>query len=510
MVDKRLKSPFKAYSLAMCLTLVLMYYSYHFGILNPMFKPLAEHVFEFDMEKDKIELNLFEGLCNTSIVIGELLGSMIFPYLRRTLGLRTLHIVSDLYAIGILFLYLIPDLYVFVATRLLIGIYGGLGFNMTSAMFAECFPGSVVGFGNSVGGLMFEGGVMLGLVSENFIDYSKIEEYYKLMLIFPIIFPFLKLLATLCLWRHPTPGHILRSKKKRTEAQLKAELTKSLSQFYILEKPEEAIKVEMAIYDEESKNKAGKETGEWSKLLEKGTRIRVLSGVLVTMANQLSGANLIIMFSNKLFSTLTENFQVLTTIIGVLGIVGNSVNLIGINCIGRKSGLLIGSLMQGATMVCIFAAALLQNFEMMAISLTLFVFFYTGATYPFYLVYNSEILRGAGLSLCLGINSLLKLMHVQVGAYLADTMAKEILLALGAISLVLFFLMDYFCIETRGKSFLEIVEEFRNMKPYVFLRCLRKGSGNRIGTSKAKDGNKQPLLAKIKKSFEKERPAVSS
>jgi len=192
-------------------------------------------------------------------------------------------------------------------------------------------------------------------------------------------------------------------------------------------------------------------------------------GCFLSMAQQLTGINVIMFYSNSIFSSseggdISLSANASTALVGTVNFVCTLGGLALLSRFGRRTLMLFGSIAMAATLVAVGIAALkgLQVLEI--IFVLMFVAFFEFSSGPITWLYMAEIMQAKALGVAVCINWLVNLVISAAIPPLIKAIGEDnigyIFIFCGALTITCFFFIYWFMEETRGKTALEIEEMF--------------------------------------------------
>lgn len=435
------------------------FFGYHIGVLNPLGEVLLVDVYNLSGQR-KIDVN---GLLNSLFCIGVMIGVLGTGVLADKIGRRPVYYASDFVAIIAAGLFLVQKLEILYLARFVIGLASGLMVPSSSIIMSELLPKSVSGFSNSFTYSFLVFAILVSYLTPYVFTNEQLKDHHGLIMAFPVWSNLLKLILTPIFLKSETPKYAFLSAGEN-KSSAKEQIANIYSSIY---EPSaiEALTAE-TIESFEKQEMAGKPT--WGAMFSEQYRKRTISGVFVAFAQQISGINFLVFYSSELFKSLGKS-AIMTVVIGLANFFGSFLAVYAVGKFGRKFNIVWGVLFQAFGMFLLFLGFQLNNFEILAASVTIFVMFFAVGLGGSQMAYTSEILPPAGISIALAVQWILT---AAIGQFLPNLMS-----AFGGSSLILFFTIacavfflgaDYLMIETKGKSEDQISNEFE-LRNYTFL-----------------------------------------
>ena len=434
-----------------------IFMGYYMTILNSMADPLFVGVYGMSID----EKSSTAGDANMLFSIGCLIGALITGKISESIGRRKFTIILDVSMVAVSLMYLIKDIYVFYFARFLSGIVSLAGYSLCTILNAEILPRKLATMGNAIAQLVLLSSVFLSYIQQNLFSRQFLIDNWRYVMTWLVIVFTIKLIAFPFIVRIDTAKYYI---SKNSEAP---DLDERLRELFLYTHREseipEAISQCKIIYAREKEIRSGNAT---KILTAKTIRKRLIAGILVGQAQQLSGQPYLGFYSTDLFNRISGNGKQVTFYLAIAKVVGGLTAVFAIKFIGRKKNLLGGILGQGISLAMMVTSVMtgIPIFSYVA-AFSFMSAFAVGVGGSFY-VFLNEILPPIGVSVS---GTLLWLSNSIVSKVLpiaAKAFGDEALLIFySACCFVLFFILDYFIIETRGKSEKQILDEYET-KPY--------------------------------------------
>jgi len=249
-------------------------------------------------------------------------------------------------------------------------------------------------------------------------------------------------------------------------------------QLVVMEKPEKARQVLSKIYHDqleerfqelvEEKNYVQAESKiTLSDLFGEKFRKAFLLGIVVSAIEQACGINAVYMFSNTIFETGlppdSDLPKLLTTIIGFLALVFTVLAYFWLQTRGRKPLMVIGLIAMGIVDLAFSAIGYIDSLGNILAKLLILVWiaFFTWSFGSVMFLYLSESLPDKGFSVTILVNWVLAFIVVQITMNLAVWIGFEgSFVIFGLLSFFGAWLIDTHLIESKGKTKLQILQEY--------------------------------------------------
>ena len=279
---------------------------------------------------------------------------------------------------------------------------------------------------------------------------------------FPVVIQILKMILMPFYLRSDTPKYIYQNLEDKTQA--KEQILKGFSFIYDEKDVESVANDAINFYEQqESKGTVG-----FSSLFSGSLRTRVISGVYLTFAQQISGINFLIFYSNDLFKSSGKDKE-MTIVVGMSNFIGSFIALYAIGKFGRKFNIVWGVLMQCVGFILLYVGYSQNEFWIQALSVVIYIVFFAIGLGGSLMAYLSEILPPAGISIALAVQWLVTALIGQFLLTLVNAVgATTMIIFFASACLFFFFTLDYLMIETKGKNEDTITRQFEN-KTYKFL-----------------------------------------
>jgi len=441
-------------------TLGGLLFGYDTGVINGALPYMAE----------PSQLNLTPvtmGLVASSLLFGAAIGAVAGGRISDKYGRRTtILLLAFLFFVGAVGCTLAPSSQVMIGFRFVLGLAVGGASVTVPSYLVEMSP--VVGRGRMVtqNELMIVTGQFLAFFMNAVIAvvYGENDHVWRYMLVIaalPAIFLFFGML------RMPESPRWLATQGKFDEA------------LQVLKKVrDENVAVdELNEIKENLSTEAHMSKATYKDLAQPWIRRIVLMGILLAVAQQITGVNTIMYYGSQILQT--AGFSKQAALIGNIanGAISIAATFIGIWLLGKMGR---RTLLSGGQLGCIVALCLLGIIPVMlegteilpyaVLSLTvMFLFFMQGAIAPTVWLMVSEIfpsrLRGLGMGICVFV---LWITNFFVGltfpVLLAHAGLSKTFLGFAIINVVAFVLVRKFIPETRGLSLEQLEKRFRNYK----------------------------------------------
>ncbi len=456
--DPQQRNPGRNFALGISLIFGNFWFGYGVGVLNPIGDIMLKKVYNIESETER---NTQSGYLNNFFALGALAGVLLAGNLSDIIGRRPVLYLTHLIAIGCGCLLLVENLTVLKFARALAGCVAGL-YSVGSVILAELLPNSVAGSANAFGYSFLTFAILLAYLIPYFFNEQQIIDHCNFLLAFPIFIPIVGLLVTPMLLRSDTPKFIYNRSVDKLEAR--ADIVNAYSHIYSSESVENVVNDAMANF--EAIDTQGKVT--FNTLMSKRMSLRLLSGIFVAFAQQVSGINFLIFYSTKLFKESGKDKE-MTLVIGLANFFGSFIALAAISRLGRKFNIVFGTLGQGIGFLLLFIGFQSKAFWILAIAVITYMLTFAIGLGGSQMAYTSEILPPLGVSIALAVQWIMTALIGQYMLSLVDAFGETTMILFFSIAcFAFFFIGDYVMIETKNKTEDQIAREFENHQ-YRFL-----------------------------------------
>ena len=466
------KNKSRDYTIATIYASYALIFGYYLGIMNAMSAPLFQIAYGFDLQKDASKVNIIEGASNAFFSLGCLVGSLLAPFLMNRVGRRRMVIATDIYICLSIFLFLVLDYVVLIISRFLVGAYVGLALNLTPISFEERFTGNVSAYGNAATGIFIQIGLLVGYLTQNVMSFEAMGKNFRAIFIAPIGIIVARVLLIIFFTRTETPTFIYLKYRKDPE-RLKAALQESVNETYVDNTNGKMLAEMIRFFDEENSTRKAKEGSHpgFRSLFSRSVLPRTISGFLTAAGNQMCGNTYLAVYSNKIFAATRASVQTMTLITGIAPLIGAFIAIPSTKYFGRKTGLVIGLLVECFGLLVIRGAVLINSVVIISFGLISYMLAYSIGPSTVLFTYIAEILPPVGFGSSLALNYILSAILGQVNSILIPVLGMELMLIYALLCFIWAILLDYFNIETKDKSYDQRVDEFQRMNytPLGFL-----------------------------------------
>ena len=472
MVAYRQRSTSYNYLTAIVLGSGGFYFGYYIACFNPMFEPLMYGVYGYDKVKDKSLMDTYNGLLNMLFAIGAMIGVLFTGGIADKIGRRPILYAGEVIALLCMLLYFPININCLMVARVISGLVAGINSSIFSVMMAEMLPNAVCGFGNGFSYLSLTLAILLSYSTQNIFSYDTLASDWRYFMLWPAVISVGRLLLFPIFVRSDTPKYLFINSKQDEEIS-EPRIRNAFSLVYIAD--------DVAAVTTDAINQYKKELSQGQitlgMLFGPKFRKRLISGCFVTFAQQASGINFLIFYSNNLFSDLNANVKVMTLIVGLNNFIGSILVILLIGSMGRKFNLVVGPIAQGIAMFILYIGNEAQELWILAVATCLYMIMFAIGLGGTLTAYVGEILPPIGVGVAFAVQWIMTALIGQFVPNLVSLLsAPRLVLVFGVMCILLAFGLDYLTIETKDKSEAAIAEEFEN-GTYKFMN-LRPKSKN--------------------------------
>lgn len=471
-----LNSKVLAYTTVGLLSIFNLTFGYYLGITNPMTIPMVLEVYKWDLVKDSTAITTLFGLSNGLFAAGMLVGNIISTPLTTLFGRRPFSIYVDLFGIIVVWLHVFANIPVYILTRFLVGLYSAALMPLFPTMMFETFPATVCAFGNTMGGLFTNLGILLAFVTQNVLSFEDLGVYFRVILILPCVLVVVRLLTTLFLFRKETPFHLFRKFKDEPE-KLKSEITESLQSVYLKEKVTgKYVDYLITVFRAMT---AMKPKEEGAEIVDKPREYRVCCGLmsrgmfsalLNSSAIQLGGIGMLTVYSNLLFANIASETKTLTLITGLGGLFGSILGIWTTKALGRKTLLMYGIFVQGASLIMVFFSTIIGSYLLLAVFIWIYMTSWGAAVGAVLFTHIAEIVPPSGIGIASSWNSVLQIVFNFLLPVVIVPINIGMLIIFAGFCFMIFILMGAYHVETMDKDPLQIITAQRTRPRFFTMK----------------------------------------
>ena len=416
-------------------------------------------------EEEKISIVSNINMCFS---IGGLAGVLTSGNLSERFGRKTMTLAYDIIILLVIVLYTVKQINVLYLARFISGFVSTGGNNLSNVMTAEMLPKSINGVANALNQttllLFIFISYMIGFIfSDEFI-----VDHWRLILTWTGLINVVKIIGILCLVKYDSPKFYLNRNYRSVNRDEK------LVEIYMLthtkkEANERMLDIVKA-YEIENKNADKRSTIEkFIFLFSKTMRKRLVAGSLTSAAQEMSGNSFFEIYSRDMFDRVCNVGKTFTLFMAISKLVGSVMIVIFTKYFGRKKNLMVGTLTQSVGLITILGGIWMSHSMLLFIGVFLYmVGYHTGSGGTMYM-FIAEILPPVGVSFATAIHWILGILTVKFVPSLAVFYSEStIIIFYAVVCIVIFILMDFYIIETKEKTDVDIIEQYQN-REYKFM-----------------------------------------
>lgn len=409
------------------------------------------------------------GDVNLLFSIGSMMACLIAGKLANKFGRRKMILFFQVMIIITMGLYWIENLYVLYFVRFMIGFFSAGQQTVSSVMMKELLPKESSGIGNSLIYTYLGTFIFFAYIQGNLYSSNWILAHWRYLLCWPIIPEIIKLILLPILIPFESPKFLCSMHKNAAELQqmMASIYADTYDEHQIYKVTNETVKV---VEDEENNSKVSR-YGLLSLFGMKTTRRRMWANILALLAQQLTGTTYYTLYSTDIFNRLGEDGKgkQMTLYIAVTKLVSSFIGVAFVKTFGRKFNILFGCLCEAICSMLV-ALSILINFPLLSyLALSAFMFFQAIGFGCNISAYLTETLPVSGLSFTIALGWIFQATVAKVMPLVAEPF--------GDVNMILFFsvtclssvlILDYFMIESKGKSDLRVIKEFQTKAYSIF------------------------------------------
>ncbi|ORY77464.1 general substrate transporter [Neocallimastix californiae] len=441
-------------------------FGYEVGVMNVVLVMDAFHVANM-MYRDLKEADnkaTLEGLITSSFVLGALCGALMATYLGEKYGRqRTIMIGACIFTCGAVIQGLSARSWVMIAIgRLITGLSIGCNGVLCPTYISEVAPAKIRGTLSSCYQLMTTFGIIVAAVINSIVWYytnvkPEVSNFeWRFALLFQVV-PGLGLALLMCFL--PKSPRWLCSKDRDEEA------VEVLAKLNATSTSDELVQSELKAIQEDVAATRAAGSSSFGELFSPVIRRRTFITFLMQLFQQWTGINVIMYYQSQIYNEIGFT-KFMSTV--VLPIINNFVNFIstfpgmwGIERLGRKTLLVIGSLMMMVFHISTWAFSTQtskgKTWEYLAVaSIFLMVFSFAWTWGPVPWVYQAEVfplrVRVKGSAVGTVSNFLNNWIIAFVGPALMKAWSTKTFLLFAAACLLAWVYSQFYVIECKGVS----------------------------------------------------------
>eukprot|EP01016_Furgasonia_blochmanni_P047336 TRINITY_DN6946_c0_g1_i1.p1 TRINITY_DN6946_c0_g1~~TRINITY_DN6946_c0_g1_i1.p1 ORF type:complete len:517 (+),score=95.53 TRINITY_DN6946_c0_g1_i1:77-1627(+) len=423
----------------------------------------------------KEEQSYYIGLISAMVPVGAAAGAITSGSLSNYYGRKRSMVITDILSIVGVLLTLPLSLAALMIGRIIVGFCAGINSALVPVYVIEMVTRDTKGlFGSFHQGLICTGilfGFLMGWgVPDRSAPGYLESEWWRVMFALPILFSGIRAVVLMTIYKYETPKFLaMTGQQEEAEKVIKKiyrpeyvnqELTSIMEE--VAGSGPLAANMNLDGDGSPTDDKTSTYTGLWRSSYKKA----LIVGCMMSIFQQLSGINAVILYSTEIFKGDPHNpiphaqTAKYTTMVGILNLLATILSGSLVEKKGRKSILLVGN-----TLIGVFLGGLLLSIRMEAYyfstyCILAYVFAFGLSLGPLVWVIIPELLPAKGVSLATLTNWLFALLIAQGFPILKDTW-----LGVGGV-FGLFFICTILCNifmiaylpETKGKSQAQIIE----------------------------------------------------
>ena len=455
-IENKVKSKISVIIYGMILSSNGLYFGFGLGIFNTFYKPFIEKIHGVLDENKQISI---QGNLGLIYMIGgaicALTGSLIYEKMGRYRALILGYVLSIIIA----FISLISNIYVLYLVRFFHGYIGCFyTFLCPLFVFETMIPKYNTVLTNSFYFFLTTG----ILISYSFGSEWSVDNW-RVIFCFPIFIELPKLFIILIFYKIESPVYLYESYSK-SDIDLQTIIERNYRYFYDKDIVQDVSKNFIAKRDklaESSKKKVF-----FKDLFTKNYRLQLFMGFLLNFSNQITGINVLIFFSSKIYEQLNlENTQLLTFMFGLINVLASIFSIIFSGKIGKKLPYIIGLIFQGIGNLLFGFGAQYSKGSLVIFGGYLYMFAFGISCGALLYPYVSDFVPPIGIPFVALIQWVLAVLVVKFSVPLIRFFGElTIFLFFGIFAFICAFLVWGFGIETSDKSPHQIFVEFKNKK----------------------------------------------
>lgn len=428
-------------------TLVLsaggFYFGYYIACMNALSRPIIELTLGYTAEKDPKLLQTLNGLVNLIFGSGALLGVIITGEIIKCIGRRPLLYTGEFIALINIAPTAIQGIVPFLFCRGISGLVAGINMTIYSIMLAELLPNDLCGIGGALANIFIAIGMLFSFVCQNIWVEDVLAKYWRVFMLYPLIFSVIRITLFFCLFKTDTPRYIFErsrlnrmlpisstyqteenereSKVKPSEPDIEGgekESPKSEELFLPDHYLKEMESVYSHIYHKDDVNrvikdhslfwinekKQGRGSVSINQLFHRNYRRQLIAGCFASLAFQFSGINFLFYYSTALFEPLSSGSgKIITLVVGLANILGGVATPFLIARQGRKFNLIVGASFQSVGMILLSIGLKVGHLAPLIIGTVLFVGGFSFGFGGTQTAYISEVLPPSGVGVAIAV-----------------------------------------------------------------------------------------------------------
>ncbi|KAM3133557.1 hypothetical protein pb186bvf_014399 [Paramecium bursaria] len=370
------------------------YFGYAVSYMNPAMNT-AQHQFEF---VDSPQVNVIKGVLNALPAIGAAFGAISSGPMLSSFTIRQSMIITDCIGIlgsGLQLIIQLPFLY---AARFVLGVAVGLNSSLVPQYINLFSPKDLSGSLGAMNQMMINLGVLTGLAFGLGFDEDGTEKSYMLFVFdFGMLACALRTCFLLLIYTDEPPQYYLKIGDNQQAKHVLCTLYKTEHVNEILER-----------LNQETKSNLSKRQSYSDCLRNPVIYPRVIIGSVLSLIQQFSGINAILIYSSGIFkeSFSEETKNILNIAVGLTNLTFSILAIPLLNKFGRRPLLLYGTIYCSITLLVIGVFGSDQKGNGLIISIFMFLYLagFQFSLGPVVWIYISDILPEKGVSIAVLAN----------------------------------------------------------------------------------------------------------
>lgn len=365
------------------------YFGYQIGMFNSFFEKFMDVVYpDITGKEDK---NAIQGNLQLFLLIGGMASCLTAGYIIEKLGRYKAALLYMAAEMCILLLSLQVSLHVLYAVRFFHGYIACSWTFLAPLMMKEILPQNL----KSLFSGMFYIFLTLGILTSYAFAFDTVGQYWRYVFLLPMVFDLPKLLAFVFVFRIESPKWIC-SKANDNEVR-QAMLVVNLRKIYA----EEDVDQKINLFMDEFNSSGTAEEVKVGDLLSAEYRLQFLLVIALNFLNQMTGINVLVMFSKKIFEQLNlENAAIITFIMGAVNTIGAITITILSQSFSKKIALVAGLGGQSVGyFIFLLGKVYDDNTTLIVAGIYVYIFSFAislgGSLYP----YQADILPASGIGI---------------------------------------------------------------------------------------------------------------
>ena len=455
MPEYNLVSKRRSFFLVVLLATGYFYIGYCCTVFNPLAQPVLIRVFDYDENTEKSKIDHIVGRINALFAAGAIFGGFVIGLFAQRVGRKKLLYTAEIISIANCLLYLIKSMPSLILARFISGIVSGM-VPIGSIIITELFPNWMSGVGNAICYIMNTFGILAGLVTHSVLSENDIVEYWREILIFPIVISTIRLAFLPLFLRTDTPRYEYERSISDDEAydRIRNIYSNLIEQHQINQATFDVLKT--------YKKQPSLSSTLVGMLTTRVDKLKLISGCFLSFAQQMSGISFFFFYSTRIFDDINGSGKSVTLIIGITNVLGGFVATYLIGSFGRKVNFLSGTVLQGLSLLILLTGISISSYLVLFISAVTYMLAYSIGLGGSFIAYLCETLPPIGIAISLTIQWTLIAFVGYFSIDLDDLLGESPILGFFAVAnFFLFIGLAKWTIETKGKSENQINDKFR-------------------------------------------------